>query len=335
MRRLPQIRSAPDRYGLVTTRHTVATAPDAWYWHRRWWPVANSEYLSVTSGKVWTLPPRRNPSANSPKNITSNTSVLMPPASVSACSSSCVRSIPPRVISANAFLEKRYSTTGKVIRLETSPAKYTRRGVEEDVYWWVPSFNEPTPFTPGSVFHLLEPDINQELYGLPEYLSALNSAWLNESATLFRRKYYENGAHAGYIMYVTDAVQDRNDIEMLRENMVKSKGRNNFKNLFLYAPQGKADGIKIIPLSEVATKDDFFNIKKASAADLLDAHRIPFQLMGGKPENVGSLGDIEKVAKVFVRNELIPLQDRIREINGWLGQEVIRFKNYSLDTDNG
>ncbi|KDY23377.1 phage portal family protein [Escherichia coli 2-316-03_S4_C2] len=121
----------------------------------------------------------------------------------------------------------------------------------------------------------------------------------------------------------------------IRENMVKSKGRNNFKNLFLYAPQGKADGIKIIPLSEVATKDDFFNIKKASAADLLDAHRIPFQLMGGKPENVGSLGDIEKVAKVFVRNELIPLQDRIREINGWLGQEVIRFKNYSLDTDNG
>lgn len=48
--------------------------------------------------------------------------------------------------------------------------------------------------------------------------------------------------------------------------------------------------------------------------------------MGGKPENVGSLGDIEKVAKVFVRNELIPLQDRIREINGWLGQEVIHFK---------
>ena len=85
----------------------------------------------------------------------------------------------------------------------------------------------------------------------------------------------------------------------------------------------------------MATKDDFFNIKKASADDLLDAHRIPFQLMGGKPENVGSLVDIEKVAKVFVRNELIPLQDRIREINDWLGQEVIRFKNYSLDTDNG
>lgn len=212
-----------------------------------------------------------------------------------------------------------------------------------DEIFWIPNFQVLRKVASGmasqshlrSTYFSTPSTLAHDAYGLPEYLSALNSAWLNESATLFRRKYYENGAHAGYIMYVTDAVQDRNDIEMLRENMVKSKGRNNFKNLFLYAPQGKADGIKIIPLSEVATKDDFFNIKKASAADLLDAHRIPFQLMGGKPENVGSLGDIEKVAKVFVRNELIPLQDRIREINGWLGQEVIRFKNYSLDTDNG
>jgi len=57
------------------------------------------------------------------------------------------------------------------------------------------------------MFHLLEPDINQELYGMLEYLSALNLAWLNAHATLFCRKYYQNGAHASYIMYVTDAAQ--------------------------------------------------------------------------------------------------------------------------------
>ncbi len=118
----------------------------------------------------------------------------------------------------NAFLELRKSVTGRPLKLEASPAKYTRRGIEEDVYWWVPSFDQPHPFAPGSVFHLLEPDINQELYG--------------------------------------------------------------------------------------------------------------------KPENVGSLGDIEKVAKVFVRNELIPLQDRMREVNAWAGQEVIRFKSYTLDTES-
>lgn len=234
----------------------------------------------------------------------------------------------------NAFLEKRFSVTGKLLKLETSPAKYTRRGVDQSVYWFVQSFAEPHPFAPDSVFHLLEPDINQELYGMPEYLSALNSAWLNESATLFRRKYYQNGAHAGYIMYVTDAAQNSTDVEALRSAMNSSKGMGNFKNLFFYAPNGKPDGIKIVPLSEVATKDDFFNIKKVSAADLLDAHRIPYQLMGGKPENVGSVGDVEKAARVFVRNELTPLQQRIKEVNDWLGVEVIRFKKYNLDNDD-
>lgn len=35
---------------------------------------------------------------------------------------------------------------------------------------------------------------------IPEYLSALNATWLNESATLFRQRYYKNGSHAGFIL---------------------------------------------------------------------------------------------------------------------------------------
>lgn len=141
-------------------------------------------------------------------------------------------------------------------------------------------------FETGSVLHLIEPVINQELYGLPEYLSALNSAWLN-AATLFRRKYYQNGEHAGYILYMTDAAQSSSDIDQMRKAMRDTKGLGNFRNLFMYAP----DGIKILPLSEVATKDDFFNIKKASRNDLLCAHRLPPKMMGIIPENSGGFGD--------------------------------------------
>jgi capsid portal protein len=42
----------------------------------------------------------------------------------------------------NAFLEKRLNRVGGLLRLESSPAKYTRRGVEDDVYWFVQSFKE-------------------------------------------------------------------------------------------------------------------------------------------------------------------------------------------------
>ncbi|MBH2759600.1 phage portal protein, partial [Serratia ureilytica] len=71
----------------------------------------------------------------------------------------------------NAFLEVRKNQLGEPLRLQCSPAKYTRRGVEPETYWFVQDWKEPHQFAPRSVFHLIEPDINQELYGLPEYLS--------------------------------------------------------------------------------------------------------------------------------------------------------------------
>ncbi|MFZ4215241.1 Presumed portal vertex protein, partial [Pantoea endophytica] len=36
-------------------------------------------------------------------------------------------------------------------------------------------------------------------------------------------------------------------------------------------------------------------------------------------------------APEFVRNELTPLQERMREINEWLELPVINFKNYNLE----
>ncbi|MCS3425903.1 PBSX family phage portal protein [Rahnella sp. BIGb0603] len=230
----------------------------------------------------------------------------------------------------NAFLEVIRNQLGDAVVMKTVPAKYARRGVEPDTYWFVQQWKEAHLFETGSVFHLIEPDINQELYGLPEYLSALNSAWLNEAATLFRRKYYQNGAHAGYILYMTDAAQSSSDIDQMRKAMRDTKGLGNFRNLFMYAPNGKPDGIKILPLSEVATKDDFFNIKKASQNDLLCAHRVPPQMMGIIPENSGGFGDSVKASQVFVRNELTPLQERFKELNAWFGSEVIKFTSYEL-----
>lgn len=84
----------------------------------------------------------------------------------------------------------------------------------------------------------------------------------------------------------------------------------------------------------MAAKDELLNIKNISRDDMLAVHRVPPQLMGIIPTNTGGFGDVEKAAKVFVRNELMPLQMRMKELNGWAGEEVIRFTPYSLDGDS-
>lgn len=234
------------------------------------------------------------------------------------------------LIFGNAYLERRDSRLGSALALKPTKAKYTRRGVDLDTYFFLPKYNEEHEFKKGSVFHLMEPDINQDIYGLPEYIPALHSAWLNESATLFRRKYYKNGSHAGFILYMTDAMQQQADVDNLREALKGAKGPGNFRNLFMYAPGGKKDGIQLIPVSEVAAKDEFMNIKNVTRDDQLAAHRVPPQLMGIVPSNNGGFGDAEKAAKVFNANEILALQARLLEVNEWLGAEVIKFKPYAL-----
>ena len=125
---------------------------------------------------------------------------------------------------------------------------------------------------------------------MPEWIIALQSALLNESATLFRRKYYENGSHAGFILYMTDAAQAETDIDALRKALKDSKGRGNLRNLFVYSPTGKKDGIQVDPASEVAAKDEFNSIKNQAGDDVLASLQIPPQLMGIVPQNAGGGG---------------------------------------------
>lgn len=216
----------------------------------------------------------------------------------------------------NGYLEEVRGRLGKRLPFRHLRAKYVRRGGREaNRYWWVPNYLDKVELPQGRVVHLLEPDIDQSIYGVPDYIGSLQSAWLNEAATLFRRRYYLNGSHAGFIMYVNDPAHDQQDIDSIRAALKESKGPGNFRNLFMYSPGGKKDGVQIIPVSEVAAKDDFFNIKNLTRDDQLAGHRIPPQLMGVVPQNTAGFGDVEKAAKVFVANELEPLQATMMEIN--------------------
>ncbi len=231
----------------------------------------------------------------------------------------------------NAYLERRANRLGGTLQLQHALAKYVRRGRDLATYGFVRGWQEDHEFLPGSICHILEPDVHQEVYGLPQYLAALQSAWLNESATLFRRRYYNNGSHAGFILYLTDPAQDQQDIDSLRGALKSAKGVGNFKNLFYYSPNGKKDGISLIPIGEAAAKDEFFNIKNVSRDDQLAAHRIPPQLMGVVPANAGGFGDVINAARVFARNEIQPLQTLLAQsINDWAGEEVARFDPYLL-----
>ena len=227
---------------------------------------------------------------------------------------------------ANSYFQRADAISGRLLKLSRVPAMQTRVGLTPGEFWFRPEAGQPIQFDKGSIVHLFDVDVRQEIYGVPEYMSALHAVQLNRSATLFRRKYYDNGSHAGFILQMTDAAQDPADIDAIRQALKDSKGPGNFRNLFVYTPNGQKDGIRLIPISEVGAKDDFASIKNTSRDDMLAAHRVPPQLLGVVPSNAGGFGDVAKARDAFVQTEIVPIQKRMLAVNEELGVEAIRFK---------
>lgn len=127
---------------------------------------------------------------------------------------------------------------------------------------------------------------------------------------------------------MTDAAQNEEDIDALRTALKTAKGPGNFRNLFVYAPNGKKEGIQLIPVSEVAAKDEFGSIKNISRDDQLAGLRVYPQLMGVVPQNAGGFGSISDAAAVWASLELEPMQARLQQVNELIGEEVVRFSKF-------
>lgn len=229
----------------------------------------------------------------------------------------------------NGYLEQIDNLGGRPLKFRHSLAAWTRMGVEPGTAFFVQGpIGVEHEFRKDKLHQLQQPDVLQEIYGLPEWLAALQDGLLNENATLFRRRYYLNGAHAGFVFYLSEALVDQETRDNIRDQLKNAKGRGNFKNLFLNIPGGKKDGVQVIPLSEVAAKDEFSNIKNITRDSLLAAHRVPPQLLGIIPQNNGGFGDINSATDVFFDNEIQPIISRFRRMNERLGVDAFGFRDY-------
>ncbi|NKF27012.1 phage portal protein [Pseudomonas sp. BGM005] len=208
---------------------------------------------------------------------------------------------------------------GQVLALQHLPAINMRVRVDGGYVMLLPD-NKEMEFEAHEISHVLDYDVEQNIYGVPDYLGGLQALLLNEAATLFRRRYYSNGAHAGYIFYTNDPDLTEEDEEELRAQISASKGVGNFRSMFVNIPNGKENAIQIIPVGDFQAKDELEKVKNITRNDVIAAWRMNPALAGIIPENTGGFGDIEKIDRVYTSNEIRPicqlfnqLNDRLRE----------------------
>ncbi|MBU9839360.1 phage portal protein [Rahnella aceris] len=198
---------------------------------------------------------------------------------------------------------------GDVVDLLPLPSLYLR--VRKTGEFVVLQDGEPLVYSPDDVIFLKQYDPQQQIYGLPDYISGIHSALLNSEATIFRRRYYHNGAHTGGIIYTNDANLTDEVEDEITERLESSKGIGNFSTIFVNIPGGNEKAIQFIPVGDIGANDEFNNVKNISAQDVLNAHRFPAGLAGIIPQNTAGLPDPEKSRATYRKDEVIPLQRMI------------------------
>ncbi|MGR3962724.1 phage portal protein, partial [Vibrio lentus] len=164
------------------------------------------------------------------------------------------------------------------------------------------------------------------LYGLPSHISSLTSIWLNDDATLFRRQYYRNGNHAGYLLYMNEPTMTEKQEKAIKKQLQAQEGMA-FKNLFVNAKGKDTKAPELKPIGQVEAKDSYKEVKNQTMNEVLSVHRVPIELMSIRRESITSL-DLNKVDWLFHKNELLPLIDMMQELNDVVGSEVIMPNHY-------
>ncbi|CRZ65722.1 TPA: phage portal protein [Vibrio cholerae] len=211
----------------------------------------------------------------------------------------------------SAFVKIR-SYMKNVIALEPLPMVHMRKRKNGDFVQLLRN-NEQKVFKAKDVIFIPQYDPQQQIYGLPDYLGSIQSSLLNRDATLFRRRYYLNGAHMGFIFYATDPNLSEADEKALKEKIASSKGIGNFRSMFVNIPNGKEKGIQLIPVGDIATKDEFERIKNITAQDIFVGHRFPAGMGGMLPQQGANVPDPLKVSQVYDFYEVIPVCKRFMD----------------------
>jgi PBSX family phage portal protein len=215
----------------------------------------------------------------------------------------------------NAYFLRVENVFGQLLALRHVPA-LNMRVMKDGRFKYLKPLNVPDViFDTGQILHAMHYDTGQDRYGVPSWAGSLNDIFLNSEATLFRRRYYGNGSHMGYILYTTDPKMDKTKEKEIADQVRAGKGVGNFRSMYINIPNGKEKAVQVIPVGDISQKDEFERVKNISADDILIGHGVQPSLAAAKPDNTGGFGDIEKIERFYRRNDVPGLVFPFEELN--------------------
>lgn len=84
--------------------------------------------------------------------------------------------------------------------------------------------------------------------------------------------------------------------------------------------------MKIIPVGNIGTKDEFQAIKEVTEMEMLAMHRVYPGLVAILPANIGGFGDLQKSMQVYHELEVTAMQQVFLELNERVAGNPVGFR---------
>ena len=129
---------------------------------------------------------------------------------------------------------------------------------------------------------------------------------------------------------MTDPEVNEDDVTAMRQALKDSQGPGQFPQPVPAFAEREEGRHSADPGGRGRRQDEFFNIKNVTRDDVLAGTACrPRSWASCRQHRADSAPPIP-ATQVFATNEIAPLQARFQELNGWTGEEVVRFEPYEV-----
>ncbi len=245
----------------------------------------------------------------------------------------------------NAFLEVKFDASGRLVALYHVPAQTMAILLEEErlLYIQEPSAGEPIEFLPldvknpprgdSAIMHLKFYSPLSYYWGMPTWLSALESLRMEQNIKLFHTSFFKNNAVPSMAVIAEEVGFAEEAAKKLKSEFSKIAGvENAHKVLIIDTPRGRVRFEKLL----TDQKDfSFENLYKATREEILAAHGVPPRLVGiVSPGHLGGGSEAEVQMKLFkeitIKSRQRYLESKLNPLLQREGFPPIQFKPFDV-----
>jgi len=157
-------------------------------------------------------------------------------------------------------------------------------------------------------------EAGQEIYPIPSYCSALNSAYLNGEIPFLQKSNLINSIFPSFMLTMAKKFASNEEAEQFKQQIEKAKGAQEAGRILAFVSNSAENLPTLTPIPKNENDKLFTETIDEVKASICTAHNIDMLIMGIRvPGKLGSGNELPMAYAIFEKNVIMPLREQMED----------------------